>query len=244
MIEIIAWILLAAVLGSFITMLTHRMVNGEDMIFERSYCPKCLKTLKWYNLIPIISYLLQRGKCSNCGSNISKRYLIIEIATVGIFLFCYCYYHGQDVYFYAFLYLIFLTMIITDLEYLVVFDLMQILFAMAAIIYMVNNNLDFLVQLRYALITYAFFFGLNLVYSLVRKKDGIGLADIKFLGIAALFLTPLEVVWLIFLSGLCGVIFGSVWVLFKKSRQFPFIPCIIISFVILLNKLINISIVY
>ena len=69
------------VLGSFYNVVGYRLPNGKSIIKPRSECPKCHKTLRWYELIPIISFLIQKGKCNNCKSKISLFYPIIELTT-------------------------------------------------------------------------------------------------------------------------------------------------------------------
>lgn len=73
-------------LGSFLNNVAYRLVKEEDFIFNKSKCPKCGKILKWYELIPILSFIIQKGKCRNCKENISIRYPITEIIS-GIFTY-------------------------------------------------------------------------------------------------------------------------------------------------------------
>ncbi|MEK7673739.1 MAG: prepilin peptidase [Patescibacteria group bacterium] len=73
-------------LGSFLNNVALRLENDESFIFSRSKCPKCKKKLKWYNLIPLLSYIIQLGKCSSCREKISIRYPLTEIFA-GIFTF-------------------------------------------------------------------------------------------------------------------------------------------------------------
>jgi len=72
--------------GSFINNVAYRLVRKEKFLGGRSKCPLCYHTLKWYELIPIISFILQRGKCNYCKKNISLRYPLSELITG---FFCY-----------------------------------------------------------------------------------------------------------------------------------------------------------
>lgn len=67
--------------GSFLNNIALRLEKGESFIFSRSKCPFCKKILTWKELIPILSFVLQKGRCTNCGSKISIRYPLIEIVT-------------------------------------------------------------------------------------------------------------------------------------------------------------------
>jgi prepilin signal peptidase PulO-like enzyme (type II secretory pathway) len=69
------------ILGSFLNVLILRIHSDEQWIKERSKCPDCGKELHWYELIPVFSYLYQKGKCNNCQKPISIQYPLIEIAS-------------------------------------------------------------------------------------------------------------------------------------------------------------------
>src|SRR3990167_777153 len=78
--------LLGLVTGSFLNVIINRLYIKEDIIKKRSYCPHCKKVLKWYELIPIVSFIIQKGRCRGCGDKISWQYPIVEIVTALLFL--------------------------------------------------------------------------------------------------------------------------------------------------------------
>lgn len=67
----ILWFILGTILGSFYLVVATRLPKGEDVVKARSKCDSCGKVLKWYNLIPLISFIIQGGKCSYCKKSIS-----------------------------------------------------------------------------------------------------------------------------------------------------------------------------
>jgi leader peptidase (prepilin peptidase)/N-methyltransferase len=71
--------------GSFLTVVTHRVPKGESLIAPRSRCPVCGPRLRNADNIPIVSWLLLRGRCRSCGARISPMYPLTEIATGGLF---------------------------------------------------------------------------------------------------------------------------------------------------------------
>ena len=73
--------------GSFLNVVINRLYKKQDIIKKRSHCPKCGAVLKWYELIPVFSFIIQRGKCRACRQPISFQYPIVEIATSILFLF-------------------------------------------------------------------------------------------------------------------------------------------------------------
>jgi leader peptidase (prepilin peptidase)/N-methyltransferase len=83
------FVLLAGVfglmVGSFLNVCIHRLPRGESVVAPRSRCPSCGAPIRWYDNVPIVSYLVLRGRCRNCRAPIGVRYLAIEIVTGGLF---------------------------------------------------------------------------------------------------------------------------------------------------------------
>ena len=75
----ISFYIIGVVMGSFFTLATYRLPLKQDILYTRSYCPKCDNKLGFLDLIPILSYIFLKGKCRYCHEKIKPRYLIIEI---------------------------------------------------------------------------------------------------------------------------------------------------------------------
>ncbi len=76
-----AVVYLGASVGSFLNVVIHRLPLGESVVKPRSRCPSCRTTIAWYDNLPILSWLLLRGRCRICGTSISARYPFVELAT-------------------------------------------------------------------------------------------------------------------------------------------------------------------
>lgn len=91
--DTIAQLVIAAVFGlltgSFLNVCIYRLPREESIVFPRSRCPSCGHVLSPAELFPVISWLVQRRKCTSCHGIISSRYAIVELVTAGIFVFCY-----------------------------------------------------------------------------------------------------------------------------------------------------------
>lgn len=89
--------IMGAMFGSFYTLATYRIPRKEDITHTRSYCPKCNHKLGFFDMFPILSFLLLGGKCRYCKNKISPRYLILEVFSGLIFVSLF-YLMGIDIY--------------------------------------------------------------------------------------------------------------------------------------------------
>lgn len=84
--------LFGVTIGSFLNVCIYRLPKGESLTANNSHCMTCGAEIKRYDLIPILSWLILRGKCRNCGAKISPRYLIVESLTGIMFVLCYTFF--------------------------------------------------------------------------------------------------------------------------------------------------------
>ncbi|OPX43022.1 type 4 prepilin-like protein leader peptide-processing enzyme [Ruminiclostridium hungatei] len=109
---------IGACCGSFLNVCICRIPRGESIVAVSSHCTSCNEKLKPLNLVPVLSYLFQRGKCSNCGEKISPRYMCVEITTAILYV-CLFYKYGINIEFFAMALLIsiLIVMFFIDLEF-------------------------------------------------------------------------------------------------------------------------------
>ena len=110
-------------LGSFYNVVGYRIPNNLSIVHPGSFCPKCNHKLKWYELIPIVSYVIQGGKCRVCKTKLSASYWVMELCTGSLFAVCY---HINGFSLELLVSLIFvsslMTIIISDIEYMIILD--------------------------------------------------------------------------------------------------------------------------
>lgn len=235
---------LGAVVGSFLNVCICRMPEGESVVSPPSHCPKCDYRIRWYDNIPILSYLLLRGKCRGCQASISLTYPMVELLnaliTLALFLrvlpprllaeappeivlrlgvvfavlFVFC------------SALVVVTFI--DLEHQVIPDsitLPGIVIGFIASFFIPQlgwvNSLIGIVAGGGSLLLIAY------GYELVAKKEGMGGGDVKLLAMMGAFLGWKAIIFIIFTASLIGSVIGVGVMLAKKkdaSLAIPFGP--------------------
>ncbi len=126
--------LLGLSLGSFMSVIVFRLDRKEGILTGRSECPKCHKQLAWYDLVPVLSYLILRGKCRYCGSKISIIYPMVELTTA-VIMVSYFWVNGfnlglSGVYYSALIFML-AALIFFDILYLILPD--KIVFSLAGL---------------------------------------------------------------------------------------------------------------
>jgi leader peptidase (prepilin peptidase) / N-methyltransferase len=81
LIESVLALVFGLLIGSFLNVCIHRWPRGRSVVRPRSHCVRCRKTIAWYDNIPVVSYVVLRGRCRYCGRHISARYPAVELAT-------------------------------------------------------------------------------------------------------------------------------------------------------------------
>src|SRR5829696_6040824 len=84
-VEIAAAALLGAVIGSFLNVVIWRLPRGESLASPGSHCPACGAPVRAFDNVPVVSWVLLRGRCRNCGAPISPRYPAVELITAVVF---------------------------------------------------------------------------------------------------------------------------------------------------------------
>ena len=238
--------LLAAVglvVGSFLGAFTYRFPRRMSVLKGRSLCPKCRKSLTWYDNIPVFSFLLLRGRCRKCGKGISPRYPLIELATtlgfVGIWIL------GFELAFTVFLLLVFsilMAVFVIDLEEKVIPDQLSFFGLVVVLLFLLATKPSTLYLNLFSGFIAALFL---LLVHLATQGRGMGLGDVKFAVFAGTFLGwPKIPVWL-FIAFLTGAIVGTILVLVKKAsfgKQIAFGPFLVVSLIVAFiwgNQLLN-----
>jgi prepilin signal peptidase PulO-like enzyme (type II secretory pathway) len=236
------------IMGSFTSLFTYRLATKQPLIFTRSKCTNCQVSLKAINLIPIISWIIQFGKCTKCHAKISIRYPLIEISFLAMFLLVY-FILNKEINNKMLLYLaissMLFAMIIVDLEHYFIPDIMQYLLTIFVGLLVVfnNDNFSLINSLANGFVYVIFGIGLWLFFYYAGGIEAIGIDDLKFFFIAGILLSLQNFIAFMMITGIIGAIFGLAWQKIKKDETFPFAPAMCMSTLICLffGDLIKIS---
>lgn len=191
------------VIGSFLNVCIYRLPQKENIAKVRSHCMNCGYQLRWYDLVPVFSYLFLRGRCRNCKEKISIQYPIIEALNGVLYCIIFAEYgFSIETLLYALLFSALITLSVIDFRtYEIPLGINIFILALG----LVRVVTDYTNWLGYAIGLFCVSGFLYLIY-LVTKGRGIGGGDIKLMAVCGLLLG-----WkLVILSFVLGCIIGSV----------------------------------
>lgn len=215
-----------ALVGSFLNVCIFRLPKKESVVFPPSHCTRCDYVIRWYDNIPILSYLVLRGKCRQCGAPISLKYPLVEFVNGALTLALFARF-GLGLAFAVLFVLCSALVVLTfiDLEHQILPDsitLPGIVVGFAVSFFIpgfgwLNSALGILVG-GGSLLVVAY------GYQLIAKKDGMGGGDIKLLAMLGAFFGWQGVLFIIFAASLIGSLIGVSVMLAQKKDATLAIP--------------------
>ena len=231
-------------MGSFFHVVATRMSNDESIIAPSSHCHICDHKLKWYELIPIVSYIIQGGKCRKCGSYLPLSYLVIEIVTGILYAVCYHEYGLSPELIISVIFIsILIIVIVSDIEYMIILDEVLVFGSVITIIfYLILYGLDVTVyHVLDAALAFVAMYALKLLGDFIFKKESLGGGDIKLMFFFGLVIgLPLSVVTIFVATFIAFPI--ALFVLFsRRDNMIPFGPFLSMAAILILISGINID---
>lgn len=225
----LACLVLGLLIGSFLNVVIWRVPRGESIVSPPSACPQCGHEIRWYDNIPVLSWLLLRGRCRDCGAAISARYPLVELGT-GLLFALMAVAIGWSWELPAFLYLAAISVALGLID----IDVKRLPNVIVLPSYFVAGGLlllparlnpawgDYLNAWLGAGVLFGFYFLLALIY-----PSGMGFGDVKLAGVLGLYLGWLGWGPLIiggFLGFLIGGLFGMALMLLGRAKSRTPIP--------------------
>jgi prepilin signal peptidase PulO-like enzyme (type II secretory pathway) len=211
--------------GSFLNAVIYRFHSGESIIKARSHCPKCGHILAWHELVPVVSFVVQAGKCRACKQKISWQYPAVEFATAGLFTLA-LYYNLPLLY--ALTIISFLIVIfVYDLKHYIIPDkIIYPAILLAGIMLWQQTAYDIQYTIYGAFLAAAFF---AIIFA-ISKGRWLGFGDVKLAFFMGLFLGWPNILVALFAAFILGGIIGMGLVASRKKTmksQVPFGPFLV-----------------
>lgn len=219
------------ILGSFSTACVHRWLNGISIARPaRSFCPDCGTTLTWKENIPVVSYLVQRGRCRHCGVSISARYPALELlAAAWATALALRFGPSAQWIIYMVFGTAFLIMSFIDLEAFVLPDAITLpgIPAAFAASWLVLG-MGWKLSLWGAILGGGLFFAVQLLYRVLRGREGLGTGDVKLMFLIGALVGPMGLPFVVLASAIMGLLSSLVWLLGPGAKglqtRIPFGP--------------------
>jgi leader peptidase (prepilin peptidase) / N-methyltransferase len=234
--------------GSFLGVLTDRIPRGETVVKGHSHCEFCKKTLRWYDLIPVFSFLSTQGKCRYCRHPLSYFYPVIEISTGILFVLAYVFAVSGSKFlntgeivsplflatmaYYLIIVSSFIVIFFTDLRHGIIPDKILFPTIIASVIFQLLINPHVLIiNLSCAVGALLFFILISVIFSVLTKKESMGGGDIKLAFLLGLILGFPGIITSLYLAFLTGGMVGIILIIWRKKSfhqtTLPFGPFLI-----------------
>lgn len=203
-------VLLGAALGSFLNVAVARWPAGESVVRPRSRCPGCGHPIAWYDNVPVLSYLLLRGRCRGCGMRISVQYPLVELATALLWGAAALRFGPQIE---AVRMGIFLTILLgialTDARHMVIPDQLSLGgMALGLALAAAPGGPSFLRALTGAAVGYVFLWLVKLAAERAFRKPALGVGDIHMMAMVGAFVGVPEMLLTVLLGSFLGLVIG------------------------------------
>ncbi len=224
--------LLGLIFGSFLNVCIYRIPRGLSIVSPPSSCPFCHKRIKWYDNIPILSYVLLKGQCRSCKSKIPIKYPIVEllgglIALVVVLKFGFSI---KSIFWIVFGYCL-LVLSFIDLELFIIPDIINVILFVSGFFFVIYNK-TVINGIIGGIFGFVLFYILSVVFAKIFKQEALGFGDVKLLGSIGVWVGWKGVIYTVFCASFIGSIVGLLLIiLFGKSSKakIPFGPFLAIS---------------
>ncbi len=234
--------MLGAAIGSFLNVVGWRVPRGESIFSPSSRCTSCGKAIEWFDNIPVISWVILKGKCRSCGAGFSFRYALVELVTALLFAGAMLR-NGPDLLFVrdAVFISLLVCAVLTDLDHWIILDTVSIGGTIAGIAFsLVPGGIGLLTSTLTAASAFTLFLIIRIVSTIILKKKaisttapegheeeedefqgGMGWGDIKLAAMIGAFLGPTSTIVALFSAFVAGAVFGVIVLARGRDRSVP-----------------------
>ena len=216
-----------SIMGSFLNVLAVRLSNNESILWPSSHCHNCSHKLKWYELIPIVSYVIQRGKSRCCRTRIPISYLIVEVVTAVLYMVSY---HSFGLSYEFVISLVFISslivVIVSDIEYMIILDeVIAVSSILIILLDLVFFGIDYTAEKIIAgILAFGTMFVIKLIGDKIFNKESMGGGDIKLMFLFGIVIGYALSICDIFLATFIAFPVAIYILLSRKDNLIPFGP--------------------
>ena len=225
--------------GSFSNVCIRRIPNNTSVIKGRSHCPSCNKLIKWYDNIPLLSFLILKAKCRDCSTTIDVKYFIIElISALNFVLIFYLFGFSSTTILFFILSIGFLIIFFIDLKHFIIPNEITYPLMMLGFLKSFDPNLNlnlfpnFINSLIGGFFGYVIIWLVIFIYKKLRNKEGMGLGDAKLVSVIGFWFGWVSIPFVIFFSSAIALIKVIPDLIKNKknlSSEIPFGPYLIVG---------------
>ena len=225
--------------GSFSNVCIRRIPNNTSVIKGRSHCPSCNKLIKWYDNIPLLSFLILKARCRDCSTKIDVKYFIIElISALNFVLIFYLFGFSSTTILFFILSIGFLIIFFIDLKHFIIPNEITYPLMMLGFLKSFDPNLNlnlfpnFIDSLIGGFLGYIIIWLVIFIYKKFRNKEGMGLGDAKLVSLIGFWFGWISIPFVIFFSSTIALIKVIPDLIKNKknlSSEIPFGPYLIVG---------------
>ena len=243
--------ILGSIWGSFSNVCIHRLPDNKSVSRGRSYCPSCKKQIRWYDNIPIFSYVFLKAKCRDCSVKINIKYLLVElICALSFVWFFYLFGLSLTTLLFFILSIFFIIIFFIDLKHFIIPNELTFPLMAIGLLKSFDPNLNqylfpnFLNSLIGGVAGYIIIWMIIFIYKRLRNKEGMGLGDAKLLSAIGFWFGWISIPFILFFSSFIALVLAIPSLINKSknlSSQIPFGPYLILGcilYLLLLEKII------
>lgn len=239
--------LFGLLVGSFLNVVIVRVPSGESVLRPPSKCPRCEQHIAPRDNVPVISWVLLRGRCRSCGEPIPAGYPLVEMGNAVLWVAAGLRFGDTwETIPYALFFSVLLALSVIDLELYILPNKITYPSVLVSLVAIVGLSYAFTDDpgsaIRGALIGgvgYSFGLGLTVIaYELIVRKEGMGMGDVKLaalLGLWVGFIDPILVLYALILACFLGIIVGAVILIVRRASQpYPFGPWLALGAIVVI----------
>ena len=215
--------------GSFLNVIIYRLPLNISIIYPRSFCFKCKYKIPLYRNVPILSFLIQKGKCSNCNCKISYQYPLVELLIGFLFVLSHIILYETnpiESFFFSIISGILVSIAIIDYKYFII--------PLSLILTLVIINLTYIALFSSNMLgthLYGSFFGLGylsivfVITWLITKKQPLGFGDLQLIVLLGIWLGTFKILLTIFSGSILGLLYYGIsyqYNTYEKNPKLPF----------------------